>query len=132
MKRRGKLDPQVAKIMRKVSGKGNAKRLEVSLTVGRRVVCTAFVTPKTAGEYSRLRANRDAQDNDLNAFTAKLENVEGGELCAQLFMDGKELTFGTAKFGRVIEHAILRIDGKHTDKVRTPEGLTAFLAQELA
>jgi hypothetical protein len=130
MKRRNKLDPQVAKVMNAVASQSNSKKIHISLTVGKRVVCYADVTPKTTGDYCRILANRSAADSDLTAISCQVENNEG-ELCAQMFLDGKVLTYGHEPFGRVIEHAILRINGKYADKICTPEGLTEMLSKEL-
>ena len=131
MRNRSKLDPQVAKIMKKSAAKTSTKKLDVSLTVGGSVICMARISPKNQGEFFRLQSNRSAEDRDLSAFTATLENDGEGTCSARILCDGKELTFGYLDFGKDVHHAVLRINGKYADKICSPEGLTALLAKEL-
>lgn len=125
-----KLDPRIAKIQKAAANKGNNKSIHISVTVGSRVLCYAEVTPKNNSELLRLKSNRGTTDG-LTAISTKLENDEGSVM-AQLFVDNKELTFGTQYFGRVINHAVIRINGNFEEKAYTAEGLTAFLAEALA
>lgn len=113
MKSHNKIDPAVAKIQRATANKTCSLPIHVSVTVGSRVVAFAVVKPKTQGEYLRLKANRTESGS---AFTVKADNYEGS-LYAQLFLDGKELSLGVEPFGRVITHAMLRINDVVIDKI---------------
>lgn len=131
MRNRNKIDPMVAKTMRKVAKSQNNKVLHFSLTVGKRVVCHKAIRPSTRAEYLRLKANRNASDADLNAVSAKLLNSEEGLFC-ELRVDGRMTAYDLGKFGRDIEYGWLRINNRSIEKVYTPEGLTQFLAAELS
>ena len=126
--RRNKVDPQVAKLQRQVASQSTGEKVHVSITVGKRVVAYASVTPSNRGEFLRLKSNRSSDEEARpSAFQGSIINSEDG-LFAQLELDGAMLTYDIGKFGREIEYAWLRINNRTVERVYSKEGTVKLLA----
>lgn len=129
MKKRTKVDPQVAKLQRQVASQSVSEKIHVSITVGKRVVAYASVTPSNRGEAQRLKANRHKSDPEDSAFKGSIINDgERRELFAQVEVDGAVLCYDIGKFGRSIDYAWLRINNRCMEKIYSKEGLTNLIA----
>lgn len=127
--RNKKIDPAVAKVMKAIASQPNHEAVEVSVTVGSRVVCSYSLTPKNQGELLRIRGNRPKDTaKATTAFTASIVNdKESRELFADVSVDGHVLTYGLGKFGRDIDYAWLRINNRPVERVFSKEGLASLL-----
>ena len=132
MKNRRKVDPQIAKIQRAVSNQSVSEKVQVSITVGKRIVASATVQPSNRGELLRLKSNRHKTDDQDDAFKGTIINdSERRELFAQLECDGAVLCYDIGKFGRGIDYAWLRINNRCVQKVYSKEGLSKLIQESL-
>lgn len=124
-----KIDPQIAKVQRAVSNQSVSEKVQVSITVGKRVVASATVQPSNRGELLRLKANRPKDEEAYpTAFSGTIVNdLERRELYAQVEVEGAILNYGIGKFGRSIEYAWLRINGRCVERIYSKEGLDTLI-----
>lgn len=121
-----RIDPAVAAIQKAAASAKNNQVLHYSLTVGQRVITEFALTPKTAGEYIRIKSNRGAEEG-RTAVTSEIINDTETGCFGSISVDGKMLTYGIAKFGRAIDYAWLRVNGRPVEQVWSQEGLNSLI-----
>ena len=127
MYRNKKVDPIVAATMRAAASQKNSNVIHYSLTVGQRVVTEVSYTPKTTGEYLRIKSNRGIEEG-RTAITSELINDTETGCFGSISVDNKILTYGIQKFGRNIDYAWLRVNGRPVEQVWSAEGLNSLIA----
>ena len=127
MRNRNKIDPAVAAIQKAVANKPNSVGINYSLTVGQRVITEYTVVPKTGAEYLRIKSDRGHEEG-VPAITAEIINDSETGCFGSISLDGKILCYSIAQFGRAIDYAWLRKDGRPVLQVYSKEGLETLIS----